>query len=455
MKRGPRTFLSLECLEDRWVPATVRLINSYLLVSSQTAALTLTQTAHNQFSVQDGTTTTTYNGVANIYITGTNRPDTITVNLGAFTYSGSLLINSGNGADSVTITSSGSARALGDTTILTGLGNDTVNLNSTGGSSVRFGGQVRLYDPVGTNTVNFGNATGTTSVGGLFSIAGYSTVNIGTTTPLVTSTDVLGGGLAITDSFLNVPVNVNVTDGVTINKSLTVYTGNNVDLVKLGAITVNGPTTVNLGNNTAAAPPGGGLNPTDILQLGRFTGLAPQPLAVFNGDVNVTQGSGNGSFRISQFTDIAGNLNVSLGDGDNDFTVDSASGFTADGNVNVTAGNGDNNIGVDGTIAGNVTIRLGNSSPFPGGNFTSLTIAPAGLLTYTSGNGQDTLALIDLGPVQTWNVNAHFGSDDDTVVLIGVGILNGLVDADGSVTGNTFVQNGWLLEPNVIIANFP
>src|SRR5437899_1813528 len=99
-----RARLNLEHLEDRWVPASVLLINGTLLISPSPgeAALTLTvrQTAANAFTVTDqGTLLGPFSPVSNLLITGGNGGDSVTVDVNGLNYTGGLLAFTGNGND--------------------------------------------------------------------------------------------------------------------------------------------------------------------------------------------------------------------------------------------------------------------------------------------------------------------------------------------------------------------
>ncbi len=331
----------LETLEDRWVPATVRLTGSTLLVSSQNGPLTVTQTALNQFNVHDNATPgTSYSNIASIVITGSNLSDSITLNFGTFQYTGSLTLNTGNGNDVVTITGTGAA-VQGNTTILTGLGNDTVNLNSTGAASFRFGGSVTIDATAnGTKTLNFGNATSPSTIGGSLTVLGFNTVNLGVSGASVPN--VFGGSVTVQDGSLVIPVTVLGADGDSFNSNVTVNTGSNADVVRLRAVTVAGNTSINLGNDTSPLQ--------DFAYLGQFTlfPLSSQVPAVFAGSVSISQGTGMASVRVATALDIGGDFNLSLGEGNNNLVGDSIQpGFNISGSENITCGNGDNNLGLN------------------------------------------------------------------------------------------------------------
>jgi hypothetical protein len=149
VKRNKRTFLNLEALEDRWVPATVQFTSGYLFISPSSGesalSLTVTQTTPNAFSVQDKTSTLgTFSRVGNLNITGGNGADSVTINLNNNRYTGNLFVSTGNGNDTVNVTDGGATTfvrpfqqttggaILGTTQILPGVGNDSVSWAARG-----------------------------------------------------------------------------------------------------------------------------------------------------------------------------------------------------------------------------------------------------------------------------------------------------------------------------------
>jgi hypothetical protein len=440
MKKRRGVLLSLEALEARWVPATVRLLGSLLdarnaAITAGATSVTITQSATtpNTFTVKDGLTPLgTYTGVSAINYTGTNAADAVTLDLNGLAYAGSFLANTGAGNDTVTILSgAGTGGAiLGAVTALTGAGNDLVNLNSTGTHPVRFGGPIQASDGLGTDALAFGNASAATTANGL-TITGYSQITLG-----AGQADVVGP-VTVQDSMESQAVHLTAADGLTINQSLDVTTGAGADVVTLGAITVNGPTQLNLGEGI------------DNVTLGSLAFMAPT--ASFNGDVGITEGSGNDTFLVSTAMSVAGNLSFRFGDGNDQIIVNSQPGPHIAGNLSVTAGNGNDLFPIAALVDGNITVNLGN-----GTDQFLLTSAPGGVLTYTSGNGSDTVALFGLDPSQVWNVNMTFGSNDDEVDLIGAGFITGRFDGGGRVMGNVFNQDpGWTILSPFQLINFP
>jgi hypothetical protein len=441
MKKPRRRFLFLERLEDRCVPATTRLLGSQLLISSPAVtagatSVTITQsaTALNTFTVTDGGKSNgTYAGVAAILYTGTNAADGVTLDLNGQRYTGSFLANTGTGNDTVTVLSGAGAGGaiLGPVTVLTGAGDDVVNLNSTGATAVRFGGLIQATDGLGTNTLNFGNASAPTTAAGL-TITGYSQVTLG-----AGQADVLGP-VTVQDAAQTLAVNLTAADGLTINRGLTVTTGAGADSVTLGFIQVNGATQLNLGDGD------------DTLTVGPF-GVFMSPPASLNGDLSITEGSGDDVLLMATALSVGGNLSIRFGDGDNQLIVDSLPGPQVAGNLTLVAGNGDSFLFFAGSVGGNITEHLGN-----GDNLVGFTSAPGGVLNYTSGNGADLVVLFGVTPDQVWNVNMTFGSNDDELDLVLSGFITGRVDGGGSVTGNVFSQDpGWTILSPFQLINFP
>jgi hypothetical protein len=440
MKKRRRPVLFFDQLEDRCVPATVHLVGGQLLISnpvvtSGASSLTITQSAttSNTFTVKDGSTNAgTYAGVAAILYSGTGAADAVTLDLNGRAYTGSFLANTGTGNDTVTILSgTGTGGAiLGSVTALTGAGDDVVNLNSTGSQAVRFGAAIQATDGLGANTLSFGNASAPTTANGL-SITGYNRVALG-----AGQADVLGA-VTVQDNVQSLAVNFRAADGITINQSLNVTTGAGADTVSLGAITVNGPTQLNGGDGT------------DTITVGSIAFLAPT--AFLNGNVNITEGSGNATVLLSTALSVGGNLSIRYGDGNVNLIVNSLPGPQIAGDVSITAGNGNGNFSFSGSVAGNLTMHLGN-----GTNQVFFTSAPGGVLTYTSGNGGDTVTVFGLDPTQVWKVNMMFGSNDDELDLVLGGFITGSVDGGGRVTGNVFSQDpGWTILSPWTLSNFP
>src|SRR5262249_11545649 len=145
MRKGQRTSQPVvEMLEDRTVPATVKLVGSALYISNAAPVAGATNVevravANNKFDVFDnGNKIGTFSIAGTINYTGTNLNDTLTINMQGNTFNGNLLATMSNGNDTVDIINGGAI--LGGVNVQTGLGNDTTNFNSNSAAAMNFGG---------------------------------------------------------------------------------------------------------------------------------------------------------------------------------------------------------------------------------------------------------------------------------------------------------------------------
>jgi hypothetical protein len=514
MPRRLRVRPTLELLEDRAVPATVRFVSGTLLISNPSltgtsTSLTVVQdpTTANKFTVKDGAMPNgTYSGVGNINITGSNFRDLVTVDLNGKTYTGNLLVNTGNGDDTIAVTGGAAAGAgiAGNVTLLPGLGNDSVSLNTVAGKALTIGGNVNVTDTSGLNTFQLGNAGAVTNVGGDVTITGFADRGA---TPAVQigggKFDTIGGRLSVQS--VNTSNNVTVdlgkivvpsgpagfAQGVQIGRGLTVQTGAGNDTVTIvGALAsdnaaggvktpgvgtiINGDTYINLGE---------GNNYFDT--LGTRTPLAQigGQETTFNGNVTYVAGSGSDSIELAGFgrgtgvgTEVNGNLTVNLGDGNNNFGDMALGGgnnggldfveTSVSGNLSLTAGNGNNVMDFFG-------VRVGGSEAFHFGNGNNGTAAVpllirrpgGGTMTFTTGNGNNYLQIatpnINEAPV-LFNLNVRFGNGDDTFQVGGAagdrgGSITGSVDGGGRLTANVFLFDPtlWTVVSPFTLSNFP
>src|SRR5437879_3242178 len=110
MKSEIRRALSVEVLEDRWVPATIRFDGSNLFVSNLflvggASKIQVLQQSNNSFEVLDGNTHNGSFGVTgNITILGNNAKDTVIVKVNnTVGLPGNLSVNAGNAINAITI----------------------------------------------------------------------------------------------------------------------------------------------------------------------------------------------------------------------------------------------------------------------------------------------------------------------------------------------------------------
>jgi hypothetical protein len=435
MKQKRRVRIAVEQLEQRWVPATVRFVSGYLLISPSSGEsamnLTVKQATVNSFTVTDGASGLgTYSGVANILITGANGADTVTVNLNGLAYAGNLTANTGDGNDTVNITGGGAI--LGNVGLNTGFGNDSVALAATGAAGIHFGGTVQVTDLTGANTLTVGNGAAS-SFGGDLSATGYNTVTLGNGTGAIA----FGGNVTVNDGSVSLGAKITVSNGVTVNKALNITTGPGADTISLGNDTVTGNTQINTGSGNDTV--------TD-------TGAAP----LFGGNLTISStGSGNDSVNLSPGAGtVGGTLSVTLGDGTDTVTLNST--LNVNGDLRMTLGNGNDSVTVDSLVNGNMFWSEGN-----GTDTITIGNAPGGVLNWTSGNGNDSVTLGDATNAagETWNVHMQFGTGNDTLTLAGNGTvaapeaLTGFIDMGGPPGGNSFDPTGSLAAGTWVIVS--
>ena len=367
-----------------------------------------------------------------------------------------------------------------------------------------------------------GNASATTNVGGDVTLTNFSD-NAGNPAVQIGDGqyDQIGGSLSIQSPTDNnnvsatlgkvvtpangiaPPGNGGLAIGVSIGKNLTVTAGNGNDSVTfLGAkidtgdlgigafkspnvgTTIGGNTYVQFGGGNDAFNVAGQADPT--VQVGGQE-------TTFEGNVTYIAGDGNDSITLASMgrgtgvgTTIFGNLNINLGNGNNDFGSDlvpgvggnlglEAYGTTVDGNLSLTSGNGTNVMQYYGMLVqGNAAFHFGNGNNGTTAAPIVIRRPPGGQLTYTTGNGNNYLDLFtplnakapDVLPF-VFNLNVQFGNGDDTFQLGDPfggangtdqgGIVTGSVNGGGRIIGNDFIQDPtlWTLSPNFTLSNFP
>ncbi len=451
MKRQRRQLLDLEHLESRWVPANIKFLGGTLSItpSAGESALNLvvkqSATTANSMTVTDfGKAQGVFNSVRNVSITGGNGADSIAFDVNGNTYTGNLTITSSNGPafgsafDDVEIgNSSTTAGGIGgNVTILLGNGDGLAFVGAAGQTTI--GGSVLLSNPssrgaafIGNNPADIGDLfpggpSGITRIGRDLTITGFILVDLGDDL-----SDTVGGNLTVTNSSPAISTQVNLNDNLTIGRNVNISQANGDDLVALGQITINGTTSVYLGN---------GFDEVDLGIPSSVLGTS----AVFNGNVSVNTGSGDDTIDMGPLVTIAGNLKINSGSGDNDIAVVPFPGgtITVFGNVSITAGNGDNFIGVSATIFGNLNTNLGN-----GDNFVITDTPPGGTVNLTTGNGNNLIVLVPT-VASSWLVNFNFGTGSDSLFLSGSpSSISGSLNSQNP-GGNDFENvSGWTIVP--------
>lgn len=404
---------SLEALENRWVPATIKLVGGNLFITNQTGLLMVQTTATpGKFEVTDAGKTVTISGVGGLVsITGTNKADVIQFRANASAFAGSLLINTGNDIDTITLQATAVGGIGGNVTILPGLGSDTTAVSAAS----RVGGSFRVSDPAGINS--FINTSGLT-VGADLSVAGV--------TPFVSFAALtVGGRLAVSSTSGASNLGLTFMGTTTIRRDLDIFsTASSTGVNLSGTMTVGGNVNLRLGQNSAVA-------------AGSAVTVA--------GNLNYVGGEGTDSVTIASGFALGGNAYFALGGGVN--VVDIAPTALVGGDLSITGGNDTNIITTLGNINGDVSVSVGNGS-----NGTIIGGTVAGMIRYRGGNGSEGLTVAPAVPA-TVLVDAVFGTGTATFSLISNATLIGRVVGTGG--SYTFVQGGATLLGPLAFVNFP
>ncbi|MFO0841915.1 MAG: hypothetical protein U0797_05870 [Gemmataceae bacterium] len=435
MLRVRRTRPHLDSLEGRYAPATIRLIGGNLYISNNTGNLTVTATATNTFTVQDGLKAVTgLKAGHGVFITSSNRKvETVTFDVADQLFTGNLFVNSRNGNDTVNLNGAAGGAINGNVTLLTGLGDDTVHNPQAGALTIR--GSLTITDPAGVDSLDmFNSVNGSDLLGGNLTVVGYNAITIGG------GADTIRGSINLSTPSDGQTVTVVLGDGLAVGKNVTVLGGGQNDSFNLGAVNISGDLAVNFG--------GGAQNDFDLATSAGGATVA--------GNTSLSSSSPSGTLTNNSgpFT-TAGNFRVALGDGNYLLMLGAGGLVNVAGDFTLTAGNGDMAAGfLLGNVGGNVNVTFGN-----GDNDFQVFNAPGGTVNWLSGNGRNRLVLgTGLGSGGSFVVNARFGSGDDELVLDtgATDTLSGVIDFGGdSGAGDTLTVNSGLLSPDLVIVGLP
>jgi hypothetical protein len=355
-----RRRLSLEALEDRWVPANVSanlVLGNLTLTDNGSSNLTISQPAANQITITPGADTT---------INGRAGPVTI------IDVTGNLSLNLGSGNDSVTFDLSGRSIDVGNLSITGSTGNKTVQtmtagsdnfLNVHGNYRQIFGDgneltRLNQFDVDGNMTIDHAN-------GGSFVFLRVDAANLGNVFNTVQ------GDLVVD----NVTASGRAATGFDVNALEETNVGGSIHANMGNATGVGGWTTVGSLSGQPISV-GGDVTLTALTGFLAFGDFNNEGLEVSNalvaGDVTMDLGSGvgntalfgggavaDGTFASSVMitgqgahdtvnvgaSDIAGDLDVSLtGRGANTITVDNV---LVEGSTSLMARGGANEIRID------------------------------------------------------------------------------------------------------------
>ncbi len=364
MSNRTRSRPTVEALEDRWCPTVSATVNNGILavsgvVTTAGDTLTVKATAANTFEVDDGATAVATNltGVTGVRVNLTSANDTVAVDLGGTTLSGSLRVNLGDGTNALTV------------------GNGSV------------GGRLSVYGGGGTDTVTLGDGTKALTVGG------RSSVDLG-----AASDDVLTvkSGVTFSDSLTAEDVNnVTLAAGARVADDLVLFggnSGNSVDIEgKVGndlffgggfwkgnqvtgsSLTLGATASVghdvtflsalfNAHGDTLTATAGStvghnlyyvGTNQADSVNLAGGIG----------GKLFLAEGNGNNTVTVAKTATIGVSASLLLGNGANTVTFDGTVGAAGGTGTTLTlrAGKGGDKVvlGADAHVNGSAQITLG------------------------------------------------------------------------------------------------
>jgi hypothetical protein len=311
MNRKIRSPLTVERLEDRWLPAATSFSQGVLAIFSQFGEVVgITQTANNRFTVVSAAGTRSFSGVSAINYVGGIGGDIVTVNVNGFTFGGRLTISTNGGNDTVTVNGGGTIQ--GNVTILTGAGNDAVRL-AEAGTALAVRGHVQVADTQGINTLRLA-AGGALTVGAAaaprdLAITGFATISQVAANAITVYRD-----LIIQNSTLTLASTIALDRGarVDVRRNLSLYTGTGNDSISLGF------------NSQASA-----LNVDGLLRVNTLSGDDTVTLRGGGGYITLVMDTGSGDDRVTLVAaaaNTAWSVNIQLGFSDDSFTLQNGAG---------------------------------------------------------------------------------------------------------------------------------
>ena len=389
-------------------------------------------------------------GADNVTIADTNAGTATVINAGAgddtitiLGTSGVLNVNAGDGHDTINVLA-----IAGATTVNAGSGDDTINVGSL---APDMGGNVNAISAL--LTISGGDGSDTLNVDD----SGDTTANTGTLTATMLTGLGMSDGIAYSeledlnislgsggDTFtiasthagttvLNTNAGADTVNVQTIAGATTVNAGSGNDTINVGSLAApdmgggvvdgirapltvsggDGSDTLNVDDSGDTTANTGTLTATMLTGLGMSDGIAYSELE----DINISLGSGDDFFTIASTHAGTTTLNTNAGN-------DTVNVLTTSGVTTVNAGDGADivnvqSIGAEATVnggSGDDTINVGSLAPDMGGNVNAI----SALLTISGGDGSDTLNVDDSG-----DTTANTGTLTATM-LTGLGMSDGI-----------------------------
>jgi hypothetical protein len=450
LMRVMRSVPRLERLELRDCPAvTVSLVSGNLFIRGvPNGDLTLTATADNQIKVQDATKVLgIFNVPGTLSVQLSSRPGAINLDLVGKTLQGNVLFDLGNGYTGTGLDPEDRAVNIFDSTATTALGAGTIrgNVNIQRGDGNELVGVGFIQSTVGVdrpitvrgNLTVVGRASLTftenlqlgegSEVRGAVGVTHYDNVTLGSQVNTITNVTRVLGDVSVTTASVGGGLAVNLSGNflrnVTVNGAAPSATFNSFTLTPPD-VNVSSQISGNLSVTFASSING---NLFSILDDVPGTGvsriLGTTTLTSNNGSIGADDAFLNGEF--------AGNVTVSLGDGENFFTVAPESTFNASLTYNAT--NGDNTLQIEGLITNRLNINVGN-----GTNTADITAQVNNRIVLRAGSGTNTVTLN--APNNVYALDFLFGNGTNTVNLTAGDVISGLLI--GGTGTNTLNQNG-------------
>jgi hypothetical protein len=368
------------------------------------------------------------------------------VGASGFTFAGvrNVLVDTGNGQHDVTFLTRGQTYS-GNLTINAHNGNDIISVIE----DVRHGqiqGNTLITTATGNDQIFIGATFGPMMTFGgnvtVTDVSGVDSVNVGSrgNTSILGSLSITGVQNVLLSGFLrSVGGGTSIQDGGIGSSAITIATP------KFGKfLNITGGSGADFLTLSSGFFFGAAINGNTNISLGSGDDIftIPGPLT-FNGNFNYTDGNGNNSVDVADGQTFNGNVTFNLGSGADTFTLEGTTS-TISGNLSIQAGSGNNSITTGAVVFGNLTMQLGN------GNNTIVvnpSAAPTGLFSLNAGNGNSSVSLTP-GAATAFNIAFRFGTGTDTLTLGATAstISGSLLSQDSG--GNDFDNAaGWTILP--------
>ncbi len=420
MRSQTRIELRAERLENRWTPATARVLGSTLFIANPDGLLTLTFQTSDSVLINDNSLNVTL-PAGNIFLIGTGPGDEIAIDTNGNDFAGEMFLNLRGGADSISIGGAGSL--AGNLTVQAGDGSDTIAIANTGDLEVL--GNISVLAGRGNDVISLGEG-GANVFRGDVSILGGNTVTLGDTG---TNTDAILGNLSVQSLREAGAISVTLESGLTTEGNVNLSTGGGADTITLASL--DGTGTAFAGNLSIETG-----SREDLIQAD------PTGPQTFAGNLRVQAGDGDDSFTINDQAVVGGDALLDLGGGTNALELGAGGApVTFDATLTIRTGAGDDvfdkaTSSVSFTVGDTLTLDLGDGDNMfiPGAG-----TGPIGNLVVRAGSGDDTITIAEAG-ITVGEADVRLGDGANAIsfgVTTGGGAITGDLSIDLGNGGNT------------------